>query len=533
MRQLVGDETFEGSILLCAPSDQAADTLALRLRQEIDPQGLFRMNEFSRTFAEVPPELLPWCFIEGEIFSIPNLHTLMKKRVIITTCRGADILVQARLTNRDITSMVRGPQTVFYPDRDMGMPTRLHYAALMVDEAAQATEPEILIPISVVTPPTTFAYFPSPIFVMAGDQHQLGPRTYDRYGTTLHISLFERLSKLPLYADHPLSRRHTFETKSLQGTINPPFANLTRNYRSHPAILAVPSSLFYDDSLIPEASPTNDLASFVGWQGRRWPVLFDCSTGIDDCEDIKNAFGGGWYNASESETAMRHATSLLGSGAGLRQDEICIMSPFRSQVNLLRQTARSRGLWGLNIGPMESFQGLESRVVIICTTRTRARFLEQDALRGVGMIDEPKKFNVAITRAKEGLIVIGNPWVLASDPYWVSFMAFCWRNGLWSASKGNSGSVSQGSGETNSDEWTPSSEQRQRTTLFERALMHREIEQHHGSDAVKRFMGTHQDDEMWLDGIAAEEAIAEEGYDNPEPESGIAEFSKLDFEDKI
>ena len=485
------------------------------------------MNEFSRTFAEVPQELLPWCYPEGEIFSIPDLRTLMKKRVVITTCRGADILVQARLTNRDIASMVRGPRTVFHPNGGLGMTTPLHWTALMVDEAAQATEPEILIPINVVTPPTTFAYSPSPIFVMAGDQHQLGPRTYDRFNTTLHVSLFERLSQLALYADHPLSRSHTFNQKSLSGMINPPFANLIRNYRSHPAILAVPSSLFYNDSLIPEAGQNNDISSYAEWRGRRWPVLFDCNTGVDDCEDIKIASGGGWYNASEGETAIGHAAKLLGSGTDLRQDEICIMSPFRSQVNLLRKIARDRGLWGLNIGPMESFQGLESRVVIICTTRTRARFLEQDALRGVGMIDEPKKFNVAITRAKEGLIVIGNPWVLASDPYWVDFMAFCWRNGLWSATSSKLDSVSNGFRDSNSEDWSPSSEQQQKVTLFERALMHREAEQDRGSNAVKRFMGRHQDDEMWLDGIAAEQAIAEEDYDNPECEPGNLGFSQL------
>ena len=515
--QLIRHEAFQGAILLCAPSDPAADTLALRLRAHLQPQFLFRMNQFSRTFAEVPQELLPWCFSEGTIFSIPDLDILMKKRVVVTTCRGADILVQARLTNRDIAAMVSGPQKVFSCSTDVDRVTALHWTALMVDEAAQATEPEVLIPISVVTPPTTIPYTPQPMFVIAGDRHQLGPRVYDRSGTNLHISLFERLSNRSLYADHPLSRKFNGGRDNSQTTIGLPFANLVRNYRSHPAILAVPSSLFYNNSLIPEASHSEDLSSFKGWQGRGWPVLFVCNSARDDCENIQNALGGGWYNVSEAHIALDYAAEFIESPSNLRSQETCIMSPFRSQVNHLRKVAQHRKLWGLNIGPMEAFQGLESRMVIICTTRTRARFLDQDALMGVGMVNEPKKFNVAITRAKQGLIVIGNPSVLATDPHWEAFMGFCWRNGLWVAETSKPESRNSDCQNASLASWSPASGNAQTTVQLERALILREVEQDRGSDAAKRFMGNHQDDEMWLSGVMAEKLVVDEA-DNDEEE---------------
>ena len=62
------------------------------------------------------------------------------------------------------------------------------------------------------------------------------------------------------------------------------------------------------------------------------------------------------------------------------------MSPFGSQVNLLRQIASSKNLSELNIGSLDAFQGLEHRAVIICTTRARSRFLAEDERRGVSCL---------------------------------------------------------------------------------------------------------------------------------------------------
>ena len=109
------------------------------------------------------------------------------------------------------------------------------------------------------------------------------------------------------------------------------------------------------------------------------------------------------------------------------------MSPFEAQVRVLRNIARKPPfeMPGVNIGPLEAFQGLESRLVILCTTRTRNRFIDQDIAKGLGVLHEPKRFNVALTRAKEGLIVIGNPNILREDENWRAFLTFCTRNGLF------------------------------------------------------------------------------------------------------
>ena len=514
--QLGNDSTLTGSILLCAPSNPAADTLTLRLKAYFGPKRMLRLNAFSRTFAEVPQELLPFCLVESDIFSIPPLPKLMAYKVVVTTCRDADILVQARVTNRDLFSVQENLFMAVHPDRSSVFSTEapLHWTALIIDEAAQATEPETLIPLTVVTPHTAHVCTPSPIFVMAGDQHQLNARTYHK-STTLHVSLFERLSNHPIYASHPLARKSLHRALQSSPMLRPPFVNLVRNYRSHSAILAIPSSLFYANTLIREATHVDTLQSWSGWRGRRWPVLFACNGGMDDCEDIRTV-GGGWYNRREAQKAIAYVLSLIDEEMIVEQSEICIMSPFRAQVNLLRKIARESSLSGVNIGPMEAFQGLENRFVIICTTRSRKRFLEEDKMRGMGVVDEKKKFNVAITRAKEGLIILGNPWVLATDPCWLAFMNFCRRNSLWSEESEKEDARMQGLEEASVNEWRPpqgsgngDSHDEAQISGLEAGLIYKERNKQAGSRAARRFMSgsESQEDTLWRTGLAAEEAL--------------------------
>ncbi|KAL8801273.1 MAG: hypothetical protein Q9182_004580 [Xanthomendoza sp. 2 TL-2023] len=508
--QLAFDAENEGAILVCAPSDSAADTLALRLRTHIEPKVMFRLNDFSRTFAEVPQEILPYCYVQSDVFNLPPLPELMACKVVIATCRATDILVQARITNSDLVILEINTLDMLNPQlatkRRKARNISLHWTALLVDEAAQATEPEMLIPISVVAPPTSCATKPNPVLVMAGDQYQLGPRIYDK-STTLRVSLFERLSNRSIFASHPQARQSYRRQGPYEQMLRPPFVNLLRNYRSHPAILAIPSTLFYADTLIPEASDTDELEAWAGWFGRRWPVLFTCNGGVDECEDIETV-AGGWYNVQEAQKAISYAENLLESEAIDEQNEICIMSPFRAQVNLLRKIARKAGLWGLNIGPMDAFQGLESRFVIICTTRTRSRFLEEDTIKGMGIVNEPKKFNVAVTRAKQGLIVLGNPWVLEQDPYWSAFMRFCWRNELWQMDASEQAGRTTGPHEQHVNDWTPKPGAEDGLAGLERALVYKERDlAEGGSKAVRRFMSERGEDEIWTLGRRAEAAL--------------------------
>ena len=419
-------------ILVCAPSDPAADTVASRLKSHFPPGLLLRLNDPSRTFAEVPETLLMYCCIDNNRFSLPGFADIMKCRIVVTTCRDSAMLDQARLTNSALAELEHGLLSALHPNTSV-REVKLHWTAIVIDEAAQATEPEALIPISVVRPPSTISYTQCPSLIMAGDPRQLNPRTASKE-IAIETSLFARLLDRECYSQHPLARSKLVRgerptlTQSMLPMLRPAFATLVRNYRSHPAILAVPSALFYSDSLVPEAADTKALMYSSIWRGRGWPVLFVQNQGLDEIEGE----GGGWYNMTEAHLALQHAVHLLQSGA-IEPKDIAIIAPFAAQVRLLRSLARSPAydLWGVNIGPLEAFQGLESRAVILCTTRTRDRFLEQDLAHGFGVIREAKRFNVALTRARQGLVVIGNGKLLwSADGNWKTFLGFCMRNGL-------------------------------------------------------------------------------------------------------
>lgn len=358
----------------------------------------------------------------------------MEKQIVITTARDSEILRRARLTNADLFRHEVDIFSAYHP-RVSCPKVQLHWDVLIMDEAAQATELEALLPLLVVAPPFLRKHTAKdPHVVMVGDRHQLGPRTASKR-PELQTSLFERLLDLPLYSDHPLARAKQHGghvprlTSDMLPIIRPPFTDLIRNYRSHPAILAIPSSLFYHDTLEPHAENTEALLAWPGFEGCDLPVLFHENRGKDEIEQD----GGGWFNLEEAEIAIDHAESFVHHG--VRPHEICVMSPFRAQVKVLRDKARARQgrhMAGVNIGPLEAYQGLEFRVAIVCTTRSRHRFIDSDRARGLGVIHESKRFNVALTRAKQAMIVIGNPNVLDEDENWAAFMAFCQRNGAWS-----------------------------------------------------------------------------------------------------
>jgi putative helicase MOV10L1/helicase MOV-10 len=286
--------------------------------------------------------------------------------------------------------------------------------------------------------------------------------------------------------------------------LRPAFANLIRNYRSHPAILAVPSALFYADTLEPEATDTDRLASWSEWRGRRWPVLFHSNGSKDELEKD----GGGWYNIGEAQLACWYAAHLVQTGLVV-QNEVCIMSPFKAQVRRLRKTIREQqygSLWDVDIGPTEAFQGLERGVVILCTTRSKQRFINKDKELDWGIIGMPNKMNVALTRAKFGLIVIGKREILLQDPNWKEFLDFCERNGLVAGRTDSGGRLYD----------------RDCVELarLEKVLLAKERDLERLEDS-RVLRGISQDDQMWTSGMQAAlnmESMNGYGYNDQEEE---------------
>ena len=83
-------------------------------------------------------------------------------------------------------------------------------------------------------------------------------------------------------------------------------------------------------------------------------------------------------------------------------------------------------------GSVETFQGQERRIILVSTVRSENSLLQHDRKYNLGFVANEKRFNVAVTRAKALLIVVGNPRVLQTDTKnWLPLLRFCKRHGSW------------------------------------------------------------------------------------------------------
>ncbi|KAF8804411.1 P-loop containing nucleoside triphosphate hydrolase protein [Phlegmacium glaucopus] len=420
----------EACILVCAPSNPATDTLVERLIVHLRQDEMLRLNDQNRTFAEVSDKIKPYCYVENDKFSLPPWKKLMHYRVVVCSCLDASILVGAQCTNRALMMMEEEVTNILHPHKRMKHVARPHWTHLLIDEAAQGSEPELLIPISVldaqIHDDNDNSFIPQ--LALCGDINQLGPIVISEVARTaeLEISLLERLFERPLYSNHTQIDQEVALYLCQHGL---PFTNLVKNYRSHPVILMPPSAIFYNDTLLPFAQ--NGKILWSGMPKPLFPLKFIGSTSPEESTDERAS----WFNPGEITEVVNVIKSLLADAEKCQPQlfakQIGVMAPWREQVWKMRERLRREGLSAVNVGTVEDYQGSERRVVVISCVRSNPRFVEEDVRKGLGLVSERKRMNVAITRAKELLVVIGNGALLQRDPYWKGFLAFAIRHKLY------------------------------------------------------------------------------------------------------
>jgi superfamily I DNA and/or RNA helicase len=188
----------------------------------------------------------------------------------------------------------------------------------------------------------------------------------------------------------------------------------------------VPSKLFYNDQLIASAENVTKI-QWSGLPNPDIPIVFrGCET-----EESWVHEGASWYNQGEIEHVVAVIQSLSVERPDILQKEIAVMTPWREQVWRIRARLRTLGFHGVDVGHVEAYQGAEFRVTILSCVRSRPRFLEADHKANMGLYKEPKRFNVAITRAKELLVIIGNADLLRNDTHWDNLLQVMMRNNLY------------------------------------------------------------------------------------------------------
>lgn len=96
---------------------------------------------------------------------------------------------------------------------------------------------------------------------------------------------------------------------------------------------------------------------------------------------------------------------------------------------LKRKKLLEKDRTSIEIGTVENFQGQEKKIIIISTVRSSTEHVRLDYRTKLGFLKNPKRFNVAITRAKALLIVVGNPLILMEDREWREFILYVHENG--------------------------------------------------------------------------------------------------------
>lgn len=266
----------------------------------------------------------------------------------------------------------------------------------IVDEASQATIPSVLIPIAKAQK-----------FVLAGDHKQLPPTIISSKAHELEDTLFEEL--INKYPD-----------KS---------ALLNTQYRMNQLLMEFPNLEFYNskldsaetvkDIVITDIIEENKLSETEKVKiedqllSDKQPLIFVDTSKIDKNGEKKLKDSKSIINLAEAETTLEIADFY--QKLGIDDKDIGIISPYADQVSLLKNKT------DIEVKTVDGFQGREKEIIIISTVRSNDK-------GKIGFLSDLRRLNVALTRAKRKLIIIGNKETLKTNPTYERLIEYANEN---------------------------------------------------------------------------------------------------------
>ncbi|MEZ6134018.1 MAG: AAA domain-containing protein [Pirellulaceae bacterium] len=193
------------------------------------------------------------------------------------------------------------------------------------------------------------------------------------------------------------------------------FRRLTVQYRMHESIMRFSSEQFYDGELVADASvkshrlcdvpgvATNEMTDKV--------LEFWDTAGAEWHEEIEPD-GESRRNPREARWVVDQVQHLL--DAGLAAEKIAVIAPYAAQVRLLRNRLQ---VANLEIDTVDGFQGREKEAVILSLVRSNDE-------REIGFLQDTRRTNVALTRARRTLRVIGDSATLANHPFYKEMIEY-------------------------------------------------------------------------------------------------------------
>jgi len=374
----------QSQVLVCAPSNVAVDQLTERIH--MTGLKVVRLAAKSREAVATSVDFL-------------SLHHLVDQLALQTKSELYKLQllkdVQGELSAKDeqrYRKLRKAMEKVILQNADVICTTcvgcgdprleNFRFRQVLIDEASQSTEPECLIPI----------VRGAKQVILVGDHMQLGPTVMSKTAAKagLSRSLFERLI---LLGHKPI--------------------RLSVQYRAHPALFEFPSNVFYD-GFLQNGVTADDRRQAMGvfpWPVPDIPMFFYSSVGQEEF----SSSGTSYLNRAEAIGVEKIVSHLLKNGVA--PGDIGVITPYEGQrayvqAYLARAGTQKKSLYEeLEIASVDSFQGREKHYTILSCVRSNSH-------QGIGFLSDPRRLNVALTRAKYGMVIIGNPKVLSRSALW-------------------------------------------------------------------------------------------------------------------
>ena len=178
----------------------------------------------------------------------------------------------------------------------------------------------------------------------------------------------------------------------------------------HPSISLFPNERFYAGRLEDGVESTQRPAP----SGMLWPAWDHPMAFLPVQEgEVRSPDGNSKENPGEASWVSRVLEELL-DGGELGMNDVGIITPYAGQVRAIRDNMPER-LDSVEVRTVDGYQGREKEVIIFSCVRSNSE-------GNVGFLSDSRRLNVALTRAKRGLIVIGDPDTLRHDDDWAAWM---------------------------------------------------------------------------------------------------------------
>lgn len=375
----------QAQVLVCAPSNVAVDQLAEKIHQT----GLkvVRLCAKSREAVSSSIDFLTLHYQVRELAQFDKqseFHRLWSAKDDACEVSLQDEKKYKQLKRNCEKEILQKADIICTTCVGAGDPRLIgfRFKHVLIDESTQATEPECLIPLVKGAKQV----------VLVGDHCQLGPVIMCKKAAKagLSRSLFERLVILGI---RPI--------------------RLQVQYRMHPALSEFPSNTFYEGELqngVTIADRASKQIDFT-WPHETKPMFFYNSIGQEEY----SASGTSYLNRTEAAMVEKIVTKLLQGGA--KPDQVGVVTPYEGQraycINYMQRAGQLRSALykAIEVASVDSFQGREKDFIILSCVRSNDH-------QGIGFLNDPRRLNVALTRARCGLIIIGNAKVLSKQPLW-------------------------------------------------------------------------------------------------------------------